>query len=112
MPFTAKSAAPLVAHVPIPLAALEQAADDHMTVFTAPPGYLPAGALAATLSRRQRTTLWLRLGPEDRDAGTLLISLVAAMQRIRPGAGAFGNAAIRINTPVFDNLGTWKHEGA
>ncbi|HEX5688418.1 MAG TPA: serine protease, partial [Roseiflexaceae bacterium] len=31
---------------------------------------------------------------------------------IHVGAGAFGNAAIRITSPVFDNLSAWKREGA
>ena len=65
MPFAAKSAAPQVLHSPLALAALEQAADDHVTLFTARTGYLPADSLAAVLHARRKTALWLRLGPED-----------------------------------------------
>lgn len=39
------------------------------------------------LLRLDRHPLWLRLGPEDRDPATFLLSLVTAAQRFRPGAG-------------------------
>src|SRR5689334_16559320 len=59
-----------------------------ITLFTAPPGYLPADSLAAALRKLGRPILWLRLEPEDRDPAVLLFSLIAGMQRLRAEAGA------------------------
>jgi DNA-binding SARP family transcriptional activator len=86
MPWTPKSAAPQRTQTP-PLLTLEHAADGGITLFAAPPGYLPTNNLAAALHARRRPTLWLRLGSEDRDPAVLLVSLIAGMQRFRAGAG-------------------------
>lgn len=88
MPFAAKSAAPCGVHIPLRYPALERAAEGGITLFAAPPGYLLADTLAATLANHGRSLFWLRVGPEDNDPATLLISLIAAAQRIRPDAGA------------------------
>jgi DNA-binding SARP family transcriptional activator len=88
MPFIAKSAAP---GEPSPAAAhwaFDQAAAGGMTLFTAPPGYLLTEGLFEALQRRGRQVLWVRLGPEDRDPGTFLLSMVAAARRHHPGFGA------------------------
>lgn len=59
-----------------------------MTLFAAPPGYILADGLAAALAERNRPALWLRLGPEDQDPASFLISLISAAQRLCPGVGA------------------------
>src|SRR6266571_586388 len=87
MPFVAKSAAPrdpnLAAWNPV----YDQAACGGITLLTAPPGYLLGEDLAASVARRGRGVIWLRLGPEDHDPGTLLASLVDAARRHDPALG-------------------------
>ena len=87
MPFTAKSAAPVA---PAPAArhwTFDRAALGGLTSFVAPPGYLLSEGLFEALQRQGRPVIWVRLGPEDRDPGTFLRSLVAAVQRHHPGFG-------------------------
>jgi DNA-binding SARP family transcriptional activator len=88
MPFTAKSAAPHAVHTTLRHPACEQAAEGGITVFAAPRGYLLADGLAAALAERKRPMLWLRLGPEDGDPATFLVSLIGAARQLRPGIGA------------------------
>src|SRR5262245_40363566 len=87
-PFGAKSAAPCSTRRWFHHGALDQAAAGMITLFNAPAGYLLADSLAATLAERGRPTLWLRLGPEDHDSATFLVSLIVGAQRLRPGIGA------------------------
>jgi DNA-binding SARP family transcriptional activator len=87
MPFNAKSAAPVA---PAPAArhwTFDRAALGGLTSFVAPPGYLMSEGLFEALQRQGRPVIWVRLGPEDRDPGTFLRSLVAAVQRHHPGFG-------------------------
>ena len=87
MPFTAKSAAPVA---PAPAArhwTFERAALGGLTSFVAPPGYLLSEGLFEALQRQGRPVIWVRLGPEDRDPGTFLRTLVGAIQRHHPGFG-------------------------
>jgi DNA-binding SARP family transcriptional activator len=87
MPFIAKSAAPVA---PDPAArhwTFDRAALGGLTAFVAPPGYLLSEGLFEALERQGRPVIWVRLGPEDRDPGTLLRSLVAAVARHHPGFG-------------------------
>ncbi len=83
----AKVAAPQVAHVGLQHAALKRAAEGRITLFTAPAGYVSGDSLAATLAEYGRPTLWLRLGPEDADPATLLLSLIAGARRLCPDVG-------------------------
>jgi hypothetical protein len=87
MPFIAKSAAPGVPHPAAAHWAFDQAAAGGLTLFTAPPGYLLTEGLFEALKRRGRRVLWVRLGPEDRDPGMFLLSMVAAARRHHPGFG-------------------------
>jgi DNA-binding SARP family transcriptional activator/tetratricopeptide (TPR) repeat protein len=80
MPCAAALAAPCRTSVPVQQAAIEQAADCRLVVFSGPPGYLQTERLAATLEERGRRTLWLRLEPEDHDPATFLIKLISAVQ--------------------------------
>ena len=87
MAFIAKSAAP---DAPNPAArhwTFDRAALGGLTSFVAPPGYLLTEGLFEALQRQGRPVIWVRLGPEDRDPGTFLRSLVAAVQRHHPGFG-------------------------
>src|SRR5918999_4782262 len=87
MPFIAKSAAPVA---PAPAArhwTFDRAALGGLTLFVARPGYLLSEGLFEALQRQGRPVIWVRLGPEDRDPGTFLRSLVAAVQRHHPGFG-------------------------
>lgn len=91
MPFVAKSAPPLAATPMGGSAAYGAAAAGGSTLFAAPPSYLLTEELAAALQRRDGPVLWLRVGPEDQDPGSLLLSLVEAMQRHQP---CFGEATV------------------
>jgi DNA-binding SARP family transcriptional activator len=88
MPFIAKSAAPGEPHPAAAHWAFDQAAAGGLTLFAAPPGYLLTEGLFEALQRHGRQVLWVRLGPEDRDPGTFLLSMVAAVRRHHPGFGA------------------------
>jgi len=87
MPFIAKSAMP---SGPDPVAehqVFHGAARGGHTLITASPGYLLTEGLSAALQRQGHRVLWLRLGPEDRDPGVLLLSLIAAARRYQPQFG-------------------------
>jgi len=72
---------------------IEYAVDGGITLFNAPPGYLSTDTLAALLERQEKNVAWLRLGNEDRDPGTLLVSLIQAARRQSPD---FGEATLRL----------------
>ncbi len=61
--------------------AFAAAARGKVTLLDAPEDYLLTEGLAAALRREGRRPLWLRLGPQDRDPGAFLVSLVTAAQR-------------------------------
>ena len=86
MPFVAKSAAP-TASSPAAHWTFDRAAAGGLTLFTAAPRYLLEEGLSEALRRHGRQTHWIRLGPEDRDPGTLLLSILAAVQHRHPGVG-------------------------
>lgn len=85
--FAAKSIAPLAGKEAISRPVLDQAAEAHITFFNTPPGYLLSESLKAALDDRGHPTLWLRIGSEDRDPATFMLSLIAAAQRVHPGIG-------------------------
>jgi DNA-binding SARP family transcriptional activator len=60
--------------------ALERAAKFPFTLIAAPAGYLLTGRLPQVLAGQKDSTIWLRLGPEDRDPANLLLSLISACQ--------------------------------
>ena len=58
--------------------------------------------LASAFARMGRGPVWLRLGPEDRDPGTFLVSLATAAQRIGSGVGQSTLGLMRARPgPVF-----------
>ena len=87
MAFIAKSAAPVAPAAAARHWTFDRAALGGLTSFVAPPGYLLSEGLFEALQRQGRPVIWVRLGPEDRDPGTFLRSLVAAVQRHHPGFG-------------------------
>ena len=87
MPFIGKSAMPCDPHPAAEHQAFDEAATGGHTLFTAPPGYLLTDGLSAALQRHGRRVIWVRLGPEDRDPGILLLSLIAAARRWQPDFG-------------------------
>lgn len=64
---------------------LDEAAKVRFTLFTAPAGYLLTNSLAAALEEEREPVFWLRLGPEDVDPATFLISLADSVKRLDPG---------------------------
>jgi DNA-binding SARP family transcriptional activator len=87
MPFIAKSAMPSDPDPAAEHQVFHGAARGGHTLITASPGYLLTEGLSAALQRQGRRVLWLRLGPEDRDPGVLLLSLIAAARRYQPQFG-------------------------
>src|SRR6266542_4239727 len=93
MPFIAKLLAPVAsAPVVVPVAADDAAAEGSI-LFVASPEYVLPEGIAIALRRRGRSPLWVRLGPEDRDPGTFLLSLIEGVGRLRPG---FGKATLEL----------------
>src|SRR5215207_2090294 len=86
--FLAKLAAPNALRGSLRHTLLDQAVSSAFTLFNAPAGYLLSESLAATLAEHGRPMLWLRLGYEDRDPATFLVSLIAAAQRLHACVGA------------------------
>jgi len=52
-----------------------------LTIFDVAGESLPTEGLAAALVRKSRRPIWLRLGPQDRDPGTFLVSLATSAAR-------------------------------
>lgn len=100
--FPPKSMAPQASASTPRQPALEAAADSGLTLVEAPVGCLLSESLATALAERARPTVWVRLGPEDHDPATFLLSLVASADALCPGVA---DAAItrmqRQPGPVF-----------
>jgi DNA-binding SARP family transcriptional activator len=113
MPFIAKSAAPEEPHPAAANWTFDRAAMGGLTLLTAPPGYLLTEGLFDALRRKGREVLWVRLGPEDRDPGTFLLSVVAAVQHHHPEFGLSTLELMRLRPgpvagwpPLFGRLAT------
>jgi DNA-binding SARP family transcriptional activator len=81
MPFEAKALPPRGNVPQATYHSFYDAAYGRATVLDAPDGYLLTEGLASALTRLGRRPVWLRLGAEDRDPGTFLVSLVTAARR-------------------------------
>jgi DNA-binding SARP family transcriptional activator len=82
--------------------AFESAVAGGLTVLEVPSGHVLTEGLASAFARMGRNPLWLRLGPEDRDPGTFLVSLVTAAQRMSSGVGQRALGLMRARPgPVF-----------
>jgi DNA-binding SARP family transcriptional activator len=87
MTFEAKTLIPLQSHPESVNGAFEDAVGGGVTLLEAPAGYMLTEGLALALTRSARHPVWLRLGPEDRDPATFLLSLIAAARRFHDNAG-------------------------
>jgi DNA-binding SARP family transcriptional activator len=87
MTFEAKTLLPLQGDPDTANGAYQDAANGGVTLLEAPSGYMLTEGLALAFTRSDRHPLWLRLGSEDRDPATFLLSLVAAAQRFHHDAG-------------------------
>ena len=87
MPFIAKFAAPVAPGPWVRHWTFDRAALGGRSIFVAPPGFLLSEGLLEALQRQGRPVVWIRLGPEDHDPGSLLHTLVTAVQRHQPGIG-------------------------
>jgi DNA-binding SARP family transcriptional activator len=82
MPFEARALVPLGDYPLAAYPAFADAAEPELTFFDVAEDSLPTEGLAAALVRRSRRPIWLRLGPQDRDPGTFLVSLANAAARL------------------------------
>ncbi|WP_427165491.1 BTAD domain-containing putative transcriptional regulator [Streptomyces sp. C1-1] len=96
---------------PAVLPPFTEAAQGGLTVLQAPPGCVLGEGLAAALAGAGRLPLWLRLGVEDGDPATFLISLSAAACRQRAGAARSTRELLRARPgpvsgwpPLFGSL--------
>jgi DNA-binding SARP family transcriptional activator len=81
MPLEARALVPLGDHRQVAHPAWDDAAKPELTLFDVAEDSLPTEGLAAALVRKSRRPIWLRLGPQDRDPGTFLVSLAASAAR-------------------------------
>jgi DNA-binding SARP family transcriptional activator len=111
VPFIAKLLAPIASMLIAVPRAVDDAAAGGVTLFVAPSDYVLPEGFASALARRGRSALWLRLGPEDRDPASLLLSIIEGMGHQCPG---FGKATLELMrrqpgpiagwTPLFASL--------
>jgi DNA-binding SARP family transcriptional activator len=107
----AKFAAPYESNPYFNWPALEHVADRLITLFISPPGYLYAGGLSNALKKEGKFLFWLRLGVEDRDPATFLLSLIEGVRRVLPNFGTSTLASMQRNpgpvsgwTPLYAHL--------
>src|SRR5215831_1146832 len=81
MPFEARALVPLGDHPQSAYPAFDDATEPELTLFDVAKDSLPTEGLAAALVRKSRRPIWLRLGPQDRDPGTFLVSLATSAAR-------------------------------
>ena len=109
---SAKAGAPCPLPVGLGQPALERAADDPLTLFSLPYGYLLTDWLSAALKQRGRPVVWLRLGPEDRDPASFLLSIIASAGLVMRGFGAATRQQMRkFPGPVSGWPALFKHLG-
>src|SRR6185312_1850892 len=82
MPFESRARVPLGDYPEAACPAFADAAKPELTFFDVAEDSLPTEGLAAALVRTSRRPIWLRLGPQDRDPGTFLVSLANAAARL------------------------------
>ncbi|MFI0446426.1 BTAD domain-containing putative transcriptional regulator [Actinomadura sp. 6N118] len=87
MTLVAKSAVPVGAGPDAAHEAFERAALGGVTLLDAPPGCLLTEGLATVLARRTDQVIWSRMGSEDRDPASFLLSVIAGAQRHEPEFG-------------------------
>lgn len=88
MPFVAKVLVPAAGNERAPLSAFADMGHAGIIILEDPEGCLPTEHLASALMDTGQRPVWLRLGPEDRDPGSFLLSVITAARRCHPGIGA------------------------
>jgi len=102
MTFEGKLLTPLPCDPDTARGVLAEAASGGVALIDAPASYLLTEGLALELTRLGRQPRWLRLGPEDRDPATFLLSVIAAARRPVHDAGQATLARMRERPgPVF-----------
>lgn len=81
MPLEARALVPSADHPQAAYLAFDDAAEPQLTIYDVAEDSLPTEDLAAAFLRKGRRPIWLRLGPQDRDPGTFLVSLATAAAR-------------------------------
>ena len=81
VPLEARALVPLGDHPQAAHPTFDDAAEPELTLFDVDEDSLPTEGLAAALVRKSRRPIWLRLGPQDRDPGTFLVSLATSAAR-------------------------------
>ena len=77
----ARALVPSADHPQAAYPAFDDVAEPQLTIYDAAEDSLASEGLAAAFVRRNRRPIWLRLGPQDRDPGTFLVSLATAAAR-------------------------------
>ncbi len=81
-------------------------------VLEDPEACLPTEQIAAVLRRTGQRPIWLRLGPEDRDPGSFLLSAITAARRCHPGIGEASLALMQAQPgPVYGWPALFAHLG-
>ena len=88
-PLEARALVPSADHPQVAYPAFDDAAEPQLTIYDVAEDSLPTEDLAAAFLRKGRRPIWLRLGPQDRDPGTFLVSLATAAAR-------FGAASVTL----------------
>lgn len=102
MTFEAKLLSPLPCDPDMADDVFADTASGGVALIDAPEGYLLTEGLSLALARLRRHALWVRLGPEDRDPATFLLSVIAAARRRGNEAGQATLARMREHPgPVF-----------
>src|SRR5260370_12477644 len=81
MSLEARARVPSADHPQAAYLACEGAPEPQLTIYDVAEDSLPTEGLAAAFLRKGRRPIWLRLGPQDRDPGTFLVSLATAAAR-------------------------------
>jgi hypothetical protein len=81
VPVETRTLVPSADHPRAAYPAFDDAAEPKLTFYDVAEDSLPTESLAAALVRNSRYPIWLRLGPQDRDPGTFLVSLATAAAR-------------------------------
>ena len=106
---TAKSAIPLIKKGNVLWSRFDKTAIDGISIFTSSPGYLADEGLAEALIEDNRPILWLRLGHEDEDPATLLLSLIESARHLKPEIGKTTLEKMKLNPgPLMGWSGLYK----
>lgn len=112
MPFVAKALAPCADDLQAAHSLVAAIRNGQSIVLEDPEGCLPTEQIAAALRRTGHWPLWLRLGPEDRDPGSFLLSAITAARRCHPDIGESSLGLMRAQPgPVYGWPALFAHLG-